>query len=636
MAEELEQAIRPDQRAAHSAVLGQAAQELDRESFRVMVFGDFSSGKSTLINALLGEDGLLPTKENPTTAFTTVLRWGEVRRAELYRGDLDDRGQDPERVTVEEFQNQVALRIDESGEPVESPYSGAVVYLPFELLRSGVELIDSAGTNESAARERATLQLLPRVDAIIFVTPARGGFKMHDQEHYLDMLRKLGHDDIFFVVNQFDLIRERDRREVRLRCGHMVLKMGGRTDRRLFFVSALDALEAADDAERERSGVPALMRELSDFCLHERSRIKLLRPAEALRRQVRELRKRMADRRKMLTRDADQLQTGLNAAHETRGQLQWTLERIDEVLRSWAEETEQQLAETFEQHIRELVAEVPSWPLPGRPKTHLTGQSRTDRRRAAVQQIDDALERRLQQEIHTYVADENGLAKFLYDRVAMLDSTLSPLLKSYGAGMTELRSALTGAVVLDSDVALPDLTGLLNLRLSAEVYSKTAPVLSWGTAGVGALTSAGAVALGGTGVALPVVAMIAAIAMPIGLIALGGVVPFLRSKLKDRQLRDDRVAVFQEAMNSRAGEMARAYAAHYVDLLRASISGIHDKLQDELEGTISEAEKIIEDRRNGLIEAEDEQRKLDSWEDSFLAIEEKVNALVQVVLSDMR
>src|ERR671935_1884526 len=52
----------------------------------VAVIGEFKRGKSTLINALLGED-VLPTGVTPVTAVPTLLRFGPAARAVIYRRD---------------------------------------------------------------------------------------------------------------------------------------------------------------------------------------------------------------------------------------------------------------------------------------------------------------------------------------------------------------------------------------------------------------------------------------------------------------------------------------------------------------------------------------------------------------------
>jgi GTP-binding protein EngB required for normal cell division len=55
--------------------LENAARQLD-ELFLLVVVGEFNSGKSALINALLGER-ILREGVTPTTARVTLVRWGE-------------------------------------------------------------------------------------------------------------------------------------------------------------------------------------------------------------------------------------------------------------------------------------------------------------------------------------------------------------------------------------------------------------------------------------------------------------------------------------------------------------------------------------------------------------------------------
>src|SRR5579875_1654640 len=61
--------------------------EYGRDELRVVVFGEFSRGKSTLINALLSKV-VLPAKALPTTGHVTRIAWGQCEEVRVrLRGD---------------------------------------------------------------------------------------------------------------------------------------------------------------------------------------------------------------------------------------------------------------------------------------------------------------------------------------------------------------------------------------------------------------------------------------------------------------------------------------------------------------------------------------------------------------------
>ena len=60
--------------------------------FLIVLVGPFSSGKSSIINALLGDPELLPIGPVPTTDKIAILRWGEQTQRMSGGGEADTIG----------------------------------------------------------------------------------------------------------------------------------------------------------------------------------------------------------------------------------------------------------------------------------------------------------------------------------------------------------------------------------------------------------------------------------------------------------------------------------------------------------------------------------------------------------------
>ena len=96
-----------------------AALEIERkrtsEPFNVLVIGAFSSGKSSMINALIGEE-LLPTGFLPETAVLGELHYGQQKRITLYpkkgRWEGGDAPFDLKETSSEEIAKYVSLSAD--------------------------------------------------------------------------------------------------------------------------------------------------------------------------------------------------------------------------------------------------------------------------------------------------------------------------------------------------------------------------------------------------------------------------------------------------------------------------------------------------------------------------------------------
>jgi len=169
--------------------------------FYVAVIGQFKRGKSTLLNALVG-DGVLPTGVVPITTVPTVLRFGEKRSARVrFQGGswTDVAPGDLIEYVSEENNPENAKRV-----------AGVEVFLPSPLLAEGMCLVDTPGLGSIfAGNTAATQAFVPQIDAAIIVVgadPPIAGEEMALVEEVSKHVRQL-----IVVLNKADRATEAER-----------------------------------------------------------------------------------------------------------------------------------------------------------------------------------------------------------------------------------------------------------------------------------------------------------------------------------------------------------------------------------------------------------------------------------------
>lgn len=246
--------------------LARSVEQLD-DLFLLVVVGEFNSGKSALINALLGMR-LLEEGVTPTTSLVGLVRHGpEAAR--------DTIGPGLERISA-----------------------------PAELLRS-VAVVDTPGTN-AVLREHEALsrRFAPRADMVLFLTSADRPFA-ESERAFLQTIREWG-KQVVVVVNKADIL---DAPEELLRVTEFVTEKAGALlggAPAVFGVSARRALRAklaGDEAALAASGILALEHHLAETLGEAgRFRLKLLNPLGVGERVLREAAAR-TDARLELLRD---------------------------------------------------------------------------------------------------------------------------------------------------------------------------------------------------------------------------------------------------------------------------------------------------------------------------------------------
>lgn len=143
------------------------ADRLRQRSFLIAVCGEFSSGKSTLLGALLRRPELFPADVGASTSAPTVVRWGETEQI------LVATRKHPDGLPVAAA--DLPRYVTEAGNPGNAQEVLEVqIRLPSPLLADGVGFVDLPGIGSTnAAHALVTNGYLERIDAALFVSAAQ-------------------------------------------------------------------------------------------------------------------------------------------------------------------------------------------------------------------------------------------------------------------------------------------------------------------------------------------------------------------------------------------------------------------------------------------------------------------------------
>jgi GTPase SAR1 family protein len=240
------------------ADLQNVSQNLHQGVFRLLVLGDMKRGKSTLLNAIIGEK-ILPTGVNPCTAVLTIVRYGDAKQVTIHFND----GKLPESMDFDAFKERYTIPPDEAKELEEQGVAAfpdveyAIVEHPLDLLEKGVELIDSPGLNDTEARNNLTLGYLNNCQAILFVLSATQPFTQGERRYLENYIKDKGLAT-FFLINNWDVIAHKVEDEAELPAAENAIRqvfqsnlgsfcqVNGKNlyDRRVFELNSLAAFKA--------------------------------------------------------------------------------------------------------------------------------------------------------------------------------------------------------------------------------------------------------------------------------------------------------------------------------------------------------------------------------------------------------
>jgi len=369
---------------ADPELLERLSAALQGDKLTLALVGEFSRGKSELLNALFFSDfeqRLLPSAAGRTTMCPTELRFDEkegpyvrllpieTRKTEMtiaeyrknpvhwntthiIRPNVFEEVQQAfmqvtrtKKVHVREAQ-ELGLYDPNSKDPgqpevvddkVEVPlWRHAIINFPHPLLKQGLVILDTPGLNALGAEPELTLSMLPLADAILFLLGADTGVTQTDlgvwKNHVTQSVSTRGHEHII-VLNKIDILWDSltDEGAQERMIGKQVAdtaKILGVDRRSVFPLSAKTGLTARvrkDQALLDRSGLKALEVKLTEDIIPGRSEIIRRRVVFDLNPHLARAREHLQEQLKTLERQINDLKSvGTKNTHQLQDIIQKT------------------------------------------------------------------------------------------------------------------------------------------------------------------------------------------------------------------------------------------------------------------------------------------------------------------------
>ncbi|WP_027364547.1 dynamin family protein [Desulfotruncus alcoholivorax] len=246
-----------------AAYLEEQQQKLVKDRFHLVVLGQFKRGKTTFLNALLGDE-VLPTGVVPLTSIVTLIEYAEQMQITIY---FENGATKP--ITPQELPEYVT----EEGNPGNSKNVRHVTLAyPSAYLKDGVLLIDTPGVGSIYKNNTdETYKYLPMVDAAIFLLSSDQPISEAECEFLTKISRYSA--KTFFILNKIDYLKGSDREKALDFTKKTLAEQLGYHRVQVYPLSAKLALEGkitGDRVKLQNSLLPRFEQELQHFLMREK------------------------------------------------------------------------------------------------------------------------------------------------------------------------------------------------------------------------------------------------------------------------------------------------------------------------------------------------------------------------------
>lgn len=444
------------------------------ERFTVQIVGIFNAGKSSFVNAILGED-LLPTGNLPETGVLTEFVYGEQKSITLYPKKGRLASDDPIVLTdmsakaISEYtsiDNQSLLEGDD--DRATSDFEKMVITWPLDMLKNGVMLVDSVGLDDVWGNDAITKSYFPRDDAMIFLINASGQPFSGRERDVLTEINDFGISNVVFGVTHMGLVAYNIRNHadpenemaefkdtLRKHC-EQYTDLGSEA---IHFVDSLDALDGkrqmrVDPANGQKllvgSGFSEMEQYLSDYLVSRKGQDQIRNIATVMRNKARLIRSSAEAQDKTSLMDKDKF-NAMISEQEMRIQLaRQQRDNISQGFRGALRNTYKNLDDMLDQFLKELPDKVDLEDYT--PRTQfLTGKAALNPIRSRqvsksfAEEAQNELKKRTERLLRQWI--DNTAVPFMEAEVNKASESVHPEVNSFDDLLSSVDSALTGKPV---------------------------------------------------------------------------------------------------------------------------------------------------------------------------------------------
>lgn len=626
-------------------------QKLKEHAFKVLIMGQFKVGKSTFINALLGQE-VLPAYATPCTAIINEVKYSDEKKAFVYfknpvpkalPEDIEPsiktyiekgNGKDlnPIKINVTELEKFVVINdptIDPAKSVSQTPFEKVELYWDLSLCKDGVEIIDSPGLNDNKTLTLITLNYLSKVDAVVFVMNCQAICGMTEIDVIENDLIRFGHEYLFFVNNRINQIQPNQRDKV-IDFGNRKLspktKFG---EKGVFYIDALGALEGRLNKNNEmveKSGILQVEEKLEYFLANTRGRIKLEQPA---RNTINAINHALADvipnEERMLSVSIQEIENKINIEKPRLDRLKRDKEQIIQRISSKIDRICIDTLKLINSRFSELNSKTPIWINEIQLENSFSPMHAKDSANKIIEEILKKYQAKLEKEQIEWTS--NTLNPFVQDKLEDLQDEFKTKLENFYLEVDSVKMKISGVDVSVRDPSKGERIGATIAGLFVDAGS------AWYGAQFGfgpGLFKQMALQIGAI-----ITMILVGITNPLTMIPVILTIAFIGILTGGRQvtnkIKQEIISKVCAQIRNKAPEQTEEMINQIKTNLNEITNSIRNGLENELNSVDEQVHKVLEEKRRGEAKVAERKRKLDLFKQQLLSTKNKIDALIKTL-----